>query len=139
VAAECEALLIIAAAHHLEVEATVRGRWQGETYLPHGRSRIRGPVVKLAPSEQVGGAPITEYQVAYGGQDWTFRPHEVVELKVFWILPSEADRLPPEPGKIALRCPACACIASYGTERDVVSCTNCQKQLRVPSRARAEG
>jgi hypothetical protein len=130
-----DALLIIAAAHSLDIEVTLRGRWLAEVYVPTGRSLVRGPVARLAPGTHLGdGTAPDEYEVRADGKTWTFFPNDVVDLKVVWMSPTERDRLPPEDGRISLRCPSCACIATYPVGEAVVHCVSCRQALRVPER-----
>jgi hypothetical protein len=128
-----DALLIVAAAHGLEVDATLRGRFVADAYIPTGRSRVRGPLVRLSPTPRLDGelGP-AEYEVVTDERTWTFFATDVLDLRVLWISPSERDRLPPEQGRITLRCPVCACVATYPTHESAVRCVNCNKLLRVP-------
>jgi hypothetical protein len=128
-----DALLIIAAAHGLEVDATLRGRFLSDAYVPTGRSKVRGRLVRLAPTPRLDGehGP-PEYQVATEERTWSFFPNDVLDLRVVWVSASERDRLPAEEGRISLRCPSCACIATYAGHEPTVRCVNCNKRLRVP-------
>ncbi len=130
-----DALLIVSAAHSLEVELTLRGRWLDETYIPTGRSRVRGVLVRLAPGPAIGDGPApVEYQVVTPERTWTFFPGDVVDMRAIWTSPLERHRLPTEEGHVSLRCPKCACIASYPSHEPTVHCTNCRTTLRVPQR-----
>jgi RNase P subunit RPR2 len=51
-----------------------------------------------------------------------------------WTSPTEQHRLPTEAGHVSLRCPKCACIASYPSDKPTVQCSNCRATLRVPTR-----